>query len=1315
MKGKRLLSLILCAMAVLILLPAKPSQAAGIWSGEAEQPPGNGNAAYPYQISKGEHLKWFANQVNSGNTRIYGNLTVDIQLNDTQLWETWGTTGTPTNSWTPIGSEAHIFSGVFDGKGHTISGVYINSSSDYQGLFGYIMGDITNNAVITNVKLASSYIKGRSNVGGICGYVSYYSNISGCESGATVIGTGNYTGGITGCALRNTLLDSCLNTGSITGGYYTGGITGQISETVIRCVNQGVVSGSGSYIGGLAGINCKELSDSYNNGNVTVSSSEAAGGICRVNSDGGTVKNVYNSGIVTGGWPVFEITSNTSSLENVYYIGSSANNGIGSHSGMGTPVNQTAEQFASGETAYLMGETYGQSLGTDPLPVFRAQDGSNAVYKLTYINGETEHAAQYYNAGDTVSSDGITDPVMEDGDFLEWVELPSVMPAKDVTVYASSTPGPPQIATETLPQGKVYIAYSARIESTGTKPITYSIISGELPAGLTLNGDTGEITGTPPAPGGSSTFTIQARNDYGQDEKTFTIDISYDMLGSGSMNDPYQIWTADHLIQFANTVNNSTARIYGTLMADITLNENDIENWENWGTEPPDYEWTPIGSSSERSFKGGFNGNDHTISGIYIKNSDNNNQGLFGFISAATKVENLRLDKSYFEGKDYVGGICGYIASNNCSITNCRTTATVSGNSFVGGVCGYVNTRNISIKNCQNGGMVSGTERAGRIAGDSRARIENCINCGTVSGGPGGNCIGGICGISYNSILNSYNSGSVSGSLNIGGICGLLNGNKEINTIYTAELTNVYNSGSVTGTGNDAAICGATNEYCALTGCYYLDSSAVDGIGYNPSAYVTISKSCGQFASGEVAYLLGAAFGQSLGTDADPAPVFRSANNSNAVYKLTYMNEETEHAAQYYNADDTVSAEGIPLPAKEGYCFSHWESLPGTMPESDATVNAVFLPLTEVSLVSATADGSPGAATSTRIDLKFSGGISGLTADNIEIDDGTGSAVKGALTGSGTDWSIALSSVTVEGSVTVTVTAPYGYSILNNTKTIDIYRYEPPAATVPSMPQGLTAAPGDRQVTLSWSAPANDGGAEINGYEVIKDGETAWTNTGIATEHTFTGLINGQSYSFRVRAVNSEGAGAEAAVTATPQAAVPAIHTITASAGVGGKISPDGKVSVTEGGNQTFEITPDAGYIIESVTVDGTDVGAITFYTFSNVTADHTIHAIFRLTDYGKPIYFYRTLTDFATGVSVSGNIRRDATLTVKSPCLLRRGLRRMRCNPQTYDKQQLNDSDGNGYIADRRLQRPSHRHHTLGLTIQRRNGNGFALRKRHA
>ena len=92
-----------------------------------------------------------------------------------------------------------------------------------------------------------------------------------------------------------------------------------------------------------------------------------------------------------------------------------------------------------------------------------------------------------------------------------------------------------------------------------------------------------------------------------------------------------------------------------------------------------------------------------------------------------------------------------------------------------------------------------------------------------------------------------------------------------------------------------------------------------------------------------------------------------------------------------------------------------------------------------------------------------------------------------------------------------------------------------PTTTKPEAPESLSFTPGDQQVTLRWRAPTNDGGVQITHYEYEQDGSGIWISTGgTATSHTVTGLNNGQTYMFRVRAVNTLGNGAVVTLEATP-------------------------------------------------------------------------------------------------------------------------------------------------------------------------------------
>ena len=112
----------------------------------------------------------------------------------------------------------------------------------------------------------------------------------------------------------------------------------------------------------------------------------------------------------------------------------------------------------------------------------------------------------------------------DDGDIFQQPE-PAVTAAIRVKLIDNRPPMPPTIVAESLPDGMEGEAYSNRLTAKGTAPITWSIVSGILPEGLSLNEDTGEISGTP-AGEGTEVFTVMAVNDLGEDIKEFSITIA---------------------------------------------------------------------------------------------------------------------------------------------------------------------------------------------------------------------------------------------------------------------------------------------------------------------------------------------------------------------------------------------------------------------------------------------------------------------------------------------------------------------------------------------------------------------------------------------------------------------------------------------------------------------------------------------------------------------------------------------------------------------------------------------------------------------
>jgi len=156
-------------------------------------------------------------------------------------------------------------------------------------------------------------------------------------------------------------------------------------------------------------------------------------------------------------------------------------------------------------------------------------------------------------------------------------------------------------------------------------------------------------------------------------------------------------------------------------------------------------------------------------------------------------------------------------------------------------------------------------------------------------------------------------------------------------------------------------------------------------------------------------------------------------------------------------------------------------------------------------------------------------------------------------------------------------------------------------------------------------------GTVVNLYDPNTPGYASWGGTSMASPHVagVAALVWAADPSLtnvQLRAIlqstaqdlglpwNHQGHGlvrADLAVREVGEVEPPVTYTITATAGDGGLVDPSGEVVVNEGNSQTFTITPDAGYEIEDVVVDGSSVGAVSSYTFENVAADHSIHATF--------------------------------------------------------------------------------------------------------
>ncbi|MDR0746458.1 MAG: hypothetical protein LBE89_01030, partial [Helicobacteraceae bacterium] len=198
-----------------------------------------------------------------------------ILLNDIALDES-GAGFEPTYGWKPMGDSYSSFTGIFNGNGHKITGLWIERPSmNFVGLFGRA----DTGAMIKNigVEIANGKtVKGNQQVGGIVGS-AMYSTITNSYSTGNISGTGNYVGGIAGGATGN--ITNSYSTGNISGTEGVGGIVGRVANgSITNSYATGNISGT-QYVGGIVGYVATggDITNSYATGNI--SGTQYVGGV----------------------------------------------------------------------------------------------------------------------------------------------------------------------------------------------------------------------------------------------------------------------------------------------------------------------------------------------------------------------------------------------------------------------------------------------------------------------------------------------------------------------------------------------------------------------------------------------------------------------------------------------------------------------------------------------------------------------------------------------------------------------------------------------------------------------------------------------------------------------------------------------------------------------------------------------------------------------------------------------------------------------------------------------------------------------------
>lgn len=559
------------------------------------------------------------------------------------------------------------------------------------------------------------------------------------QSGSSDVALFGFLGNST---VKNLTVTGTINTATTK---FAAGIAMQTKSnttaTVEKCISDvtivSSINGDGTHAGLIGAPNgAVNINNCAFTGAINGSSTNSCGGMIGYAKGKVTIKNSYIAATFNLGTTSCHTFSRNFAqyvtLDNCYYL-----DALGEVPSSATQL--TSEQFSSGEAAYRLQEgqtevVWGQKIGTDKYPVL----GGSIVY---YIEGN------YYNNDINC-------------DEHSWTIIEKIPPTCTETGYDKKQ------------CSKCKITITVKNENSATG---HTWIDGDIETPSTCTGE-GKRKQTC-ACGASRSVPIPAGHKYSNGYCTVCNKIDITPKKPNVLDEVYQIGTINELYWFAGLVTGDarvcTGEIKQNTSANAVLTEDIIVNTGvlnadgtlNTGGSFTD--WIPIGDMGT-PYTGTFDGQNHTISGLYFNDPLISYVGLFGYVEIGGSISNLGIVESYFYGKESVGAVCG---QGKCKITNCYNTGTVKGYPYsTGGICGYLDSTGSSL---------------------NPANITNC-----------------------------YNTGKVSGGINVGGVCGEIWGED-------TNITNCYNTGEVTGSSYVGGVCGKIT-YGSITNCYYLDKNEQD-------------------------------------------------------------------------------------------------------------------------------------------------------------------------------------------------------------------------------------------------------------------------------------------------------------------------------------------------------------------------------------------------------------------------------------------------------------------------------------------------------
>jgi hypothetical protein len=814
-----------------------------------------------------------------------------------------GTNLTASGNFTPIGSSGYQFAGIFDGLGHTISGLNINFVNNRDiGLFGYT----STNAILRNIGLLNVNVSGYTTVGGLVGH--NVGTVSNSYVTGTVSGGGSNIGGIAG--INNGTVKNSYATATIQAGQsYAGGLVGYNGGTISNSYATGNVSGGGE-IGGLVGSNAGTIINSHASGNVTATGSNYsngffpqgkfvanAGGLAGVNHAGATISNSYATGSVTAAAPNAGglVGSNGGGTIKTSYATGNVTSTNGSNTGglVGFNIDGTISNAhaAAGQVTGIVnvGGLVGYNLNGKISNAYAtgSVSGSNNVGGLVGINASGATISNAYATGQVTAS------AYEVGGLVGYNSNSTISKAYATgNVFGSNDVG--GLVGYNQSNGMIENTYATgNVSSSNRGPVLGGLVGANSNSTVSNSYATGQVGRSSNDAGGLIGQNIAGT--YNNDYFDTTTSGTSNGIGNGSSANVTGETTAALAAAlpsgfsssvWANGGNQTTPYllandIFNTVSGSVLLGSDtsatptpynvitsmtQLQNINATGlglnyvlgnsltdtvTTGPGF--TPIGANSNSAFTGMFNGLGYTISNLTINRPGSNDVGLFGYVTGAT-ISNIGLLNENIAGGYYVGGLVGF--NNDGTISAAYATGSVSGKGDVGGLVGF-NIGTISAAYAT--GSVSGSSNVGGLVGsNSNGTISAAYATGSVSGNSN---VGGLVGDNNHGMISAaYTTGSVSGSNYVGGLVGYNNG---------GTISAAYTTGSVSGSNYVGGMVGFNNggtiSAAYATGSVSGNDAAGGLVGYNfngtiSAAYATGSVSGGNFAGG----LVGSNFGGSI-------------------------------------------------------------------------------------------------------------------------------------------------------------------------------------------------------------------------------------------------------------------------------------------------------------------------------------------------------------------------------------------------------------------------------------------------------------------